>query len=58
LTLAWRKLVWFWTKPSDWYISSYAQAKGIPHLETPRFGGRWPWWGRFLPITGGTARYF
>ncbi|HHT71813.1 MAG TPA: hypothetical protein GX016_09660 [Firmicutes bacterium] len=38
LTLAWRKLVWFWTKPSDWYISSYAQAKGIPHLEPPVWG--------------------
>ncbi|NLG87045.1 MAG: hypothetical protein GX489_07485 [Firmicutes bacterium] len=38
LALAWRKFVWFWTKPSDWYITRYAQNKGIPHLEPPFWG--------------------
>lgn len=33
LALAWRKFVWFWTKPSDWYITRYAKTKGIVHLE-------------------------
>lgn len=38
LALAWRKFVWFWTKPSDWYITRYAKNKGIPHLEPPIWG--------------------
>ncbi|HHV08498.1 MAG TPA: hypothetical protein GXX69_09850, partial [Firmicutes bacterium] len=38
LALAWRKFVWFWTKPSDWYITRYAKNRGIPHLEPPIWG--------------------
>lgn len=38
LELAWRKFVWFWTKPSDWYITRYAKNKGILHLEPPIWG--------------------
>lgn len=38
LSLAWTKFKWFWTKPSDWYITRYARQRGLPHLEPPFWG--------------------
>ncbi|MDI3538544.1 MAG: hypothetical protein PWP12_495 [Bacillota bacterium] len=38
LSLAWTKFKWFWTKPSDWYITRYARDRGLPHLEPPIWG--------------------
>ncbi|MGI6604852.1 MAG: glycosyltransferase family 39 protein [bacterium] len=38
LSLAWTKFYWFWTKPSDWYISRWASQHRIPHLEPPVWG--------------------
>ncbi|BCV24049.1 glycosyltransferase family 39 protein [Gelria sp. Kuro-4] len=38
LELAWTKFKWFWTKPSDWYITRYARERGLPHLEPPVWG--------------------